>query len=102
MVFWEDPTIFSVEAYLHPPLLRSQQSFSHLGHGWPLGVRSIHEAAGAGLLHHLRSGVAAHPAEGVVTEDDSTVLHLRIGDDELSICGSQTAQTSTIFTKNIN
>lgn len=93
-------TIFSVEANLHPPLLCSQQSFSHLGHRRPLGVRSIQKATGAGLLHHLGSGVTAHPTEGVITEDDCTVFHLRVGDDELSICGWKGKKEAQTLTRN--
>lgn len=82
---WQDDTFLGVQAHLHPPLLGSQQSFGHLGHRRPLGVRSVQEAAGARLLHHLSPQVAAHLAEGIVAEDDGAVLHLRVGDDELSI-----------------
>lgn len=48
---------------------------------------SVQEAAGTRLLHHLSPGVTAHPAEGVITEDDGAVLHLRVGDNKLSIFG---------------
>lgn len=88
-VSWQDDTFFGVQAHLHSPLLGSQQSFGHLGHRWPLGVWSVQEAAGARLLHHLSPQVAAHLAEGIVAEDDGAVLHLRVGDDELSIFGKE-------------
>lgn len=50
---------------------------------------SVQEAAGTRLLHHLSPGVTAHPTEGIVAEDDGAVLHLRVGDDKLSICGKK-------------
>lgn len=86
---WQDDTFFGVQAHLHSPLLGPQQSFGHLGHRRPLGVRSVQEAAGAWLLHHLGPQVAAHLTEGVIAEDDGAVLHLRVGDDELAIFGEE-------------
>ena len=52
-------------------------------------MRSVQEAAGTGLLHDLSTGVTTHPTEGVITEDDGTVLHLCIGDDKLTIFGGR-------------
>lgn len=49
-------------------------------------MRAIEEAAGARLLHHLGTGIAAHAAESVIAEDDGTVLHPSIGNDKFSIC----------------
>lgn len=48
-------------------------------------MRSIQEATGTGLLHYLSPGVTTQPTEGVITEDDGTVLNLCIGDDKLSV-----------------
>jgi hypothetical protein len=78
-------TIFGVEGDIHLPLLGAQQSLGHLGHGRPLGVRSIQEAAGTRLLHDLSACVPAHATKGVVAEDDGTVFHTSICDDELAI-----------------
>lgn len=50
---------------------------------------SVQEAAGTRLLHHLSPGVTTHPTEGIVAEDDGAVLHLRVGDNKLSICGKK-------------
>lgn len=50
---------------------------------------SVQEAAGTRLLHHLSPGVTAHPTEGIVAEDDGAVLHLRVGDNKLAICGKK-------------
>lgn len=83
----QDLTFFSVEGNLHLPLLCSKQRFSHLGHGGSLGVRSVKEAAGAGFLHDLRTRVTTHLTEGVITEDDCTILHLCVGNDKPSIFG---------------
>ena len=48
-------------------------------------MRAVQEAAGARLLHHLGTGVAAHATEAVIAEDDSAVLHPGVGNDKFAI-----------------
>lgn len=50
-------------------------------------MRPVQEAAGAGLLHNLGTRVAAHATEGVVAENNGTVFHTCVGDDELTVWG---------------
>lgn len=40
-------------------------------------------------MHYLSPGVTTHSTEGIITEDDGTVLHLCVSDDKLSILGGK-------------
>lgn len=79
-------TVFAVVEDLELALLGAEQGLGELRDGALGGVGAGEEVAGAGLLHHLHSGVTKHLAEAVVAVDDGTVLHLRVGDEELAVC----------------
>lgn len=93
------PTVFVVEADLHPPLLRAQQGLSHLGDGQPLGVRTVQEVTRAGLLHDLGTRVPTHVTESVIAEDDGTVLHSGICNDEVATCRKERKKIISYFTE---
>lgn len=78
-------TFLIVVEDLHLALLRAQQGLRQLGQGALHGAGPHQELAGTRLLHDLRPGEAEHLAEAFVAEDDATVLHLGVGDQELAV-----------------
>lgn len=82
-------TILAVVEDVHLALLSPQQGLCQAGHGTAWGVRACEEITGARLLHHLHSGVAEEFTEAIVAVNDGAVLHLSIGDQELSTWGER-------------
>lgn len=82
-------TILAVVEDVHLALLSPQQGLRQAGHGAAWGVGAGEEVTGARSLHHLHSGVAKEFAEAIVAVNDGAVLHLSIGDQELSTWGGR-------------
>lgn len=82
-------TILAVVEDVHFALLSPQQGLRQAGHGTAWGVGAGEEVTGARSLHHLHSGVAKEFTEAIVAVNDGAVLHLSIGDQELSTWGGR-------------
>ena len=67
-------------------VLDGTECWSYLSYSIGCCEWAVQEVQGARLLHDLRSRVAAQLTESIVAEDNWFLLHLRIGDDEISIC----------------
>lgn len=80
-------TVFPVEAHLPLVLLLALQGFVHLLDQALVGLGPVQEAAGAGLLHHLRPHEAGQLTEAVRTVDDGVVVAtLGISQQEVAVC----------------
>jgi hypothetical protein len=77
-------TIFAVVKDIHFALLCPQQGLRQAGHSTAWGIGTCEKVAGAWSLHHLHSGVAEEFTEAIVAVNDGAVLHLSIGDQELT------------------
>lgn len=79
-------TIFAMICDFHLALLWAHQSLGHLADGMCVSVIAVEEVTGAWLLHDIRSGIAGHLTEAVITVDDRTVLYPGIGYNKFPIC----------------
>lgn len=77
-------TILAVVEDVHLALFGTKQGLCQARHSAAWSVRAGEEVTGTGSLHHLHTGVAEEFTEAVIAVNDGTVLHLRIGDQELT------------------
>lgn len=76
-------TVLAIVEDVHLALFSPEQGLSQAGHSTAWSVRAREEITSTGPLHHLHTGVAKEFAEAIVAVNDGTVLHLRIGNQEL-------------------
>lgn len=82
-------TVLAIVEDVHLALFGPKQGLRQAGHGTAWSVGSREEVTGTGSLHHLHTGVAEEFAEAVIAINDGAVLHLGIGDQELTTCGGR-------------
>lgn len=82
-------TILAIVEDVHLALFSPKQGLRQAGHSTARSVRASEEVTGTGSLHHLHTGVAEEFAEAIIAVDDGTVLHLCIGNQELTTWGGK-------------
>lgn len=77
-------TILAVVEDIHLAFFSPKQGLCQAGHSTAWSVGACEEVTGTGLLHHLYTGVAEEFTEAIIAVNDGTVLHLCIGNQELT------------------